>query len=224
MTVWPIVLSHEHIHRILDRRATLLILNDTRFLSLLNDGRTMRTAGRLKPGVYDVQDASAIRSNTRAVRQGHLESRADPFVFTIDIVAITEAPLVDLEFPILYSAGYRTFEEFYVDWLARHRRIRIDQEVNVAVFEIEADARYLAANISRGYTRDPNEAAEGEPEALSPAELADVSRRTAEDRAARVAAFRAETLAKASALAAGVDGKTRRQLRNVARITKSLGA
>jgi hypothetical protein len=156
---WPLVLPHQQIGRILNRRADRLVLT-----------------AHVRPGGYDVQDALALRRNERRRRAGRISELEDPIVFAIEIVHIHETTLLDLDLRTVCGAGYKTQRDFYDDWLRRRRHINPAQPVRVCHFNFRARERYLHRWVHRGYTTNPADAASFEPAALSAVELAELAR------------------------------------------------
>jgi excisionase family DNA binding protein len=156
---WPLVLPHQQIGRILNRRADRLIVTC-----------------HVRLGGYDVQDALTLRRNERRRRAGRISELEDPTVFAIEIIHIDETALADLDLRTVRGAGYETQRDFYDDWLRRRRHIDPGQPVRVCAFAFQARERYLHQRIHRGYTENPAHAAPGEAAALSVGELAGLAR------------------------------------------------
>jgi hypothetical protein len=155
---FPLALSHAHCRRILDRRATALIL-----------------ARRLSKTTVEVHDAKVLRRNAAHRRRGHPDLQDDPLVLTIAVDSVEAVELDELAFQQVLAAGFRTTDEFREDWLAR----RLGDDVFVHAFRVVDDVRLLHARVHRGYTSDPAHAAFGEPEALSALDLQTLARREA---------------------------------------------
>jgi hypothetical protein len=157
-------LPRGHIRRILTSHSTVLIL--TRGLAL---------------EVREVHDARTIQHNDRCRRKGRPDLQHDPLVFTIEVRSVAEVLLTELTLVTIRAAGYRTTEEFDQYWVARRRVV--PEEVFVHWFQMVEDARFLHARVERGYTSDPARSVAGEPQALSPRDLASVQHQSVEQRA-----------------------------------------
>ena len=141
---YPLVLPHVYVRRVLDRRASVLIL--TR---------------RVSPGIYEIHDAQRVGRNRAHCRNGRPDLQTDPAVLTIEVVAVERYRAGDLPILLLRQAGYKTSDEFRGDWIARRRTFDAGREVLVCAFRITGD-RYLSIRPEHGYTSDPAQAAQGE--------------------------------------------------------------
>lgn len=174
-------LTHRAVRRLVEGKASVLILDS-----------------EWKIGRYDIADAAILRRNRRLRECGRFEEQEDETVLSIELRSHHRCPLLELDFKTIHRAGFRTSEDFYVDWREGRRRVDDDAQVNVYGFVAVAQERFLHTRVHRGYTSDPSLAARGEPEALSTDDLERVTRRwqqpteTATARAQRSIALRAK--------------------------------
>jgi hypothetical protein len=159
----PILLSRGEIRR-LQRGAPLLVLANP----------------RSGTGTYPVYELEVFRRN----RDRH--ERSEAYRLTLEIEAVRSCRLHDLDYEIARRAGHRTQRDFYDCWLERYRCITPGQLVVVASVRVVDTPRLLHRQVHRGYTRNPSQAAFGEPEALSRDDLQRLSMRARERHEARV--------------------------------------
>jgi hypothetical protein len=156
---YPIALPPAHVRRILERRATLLILSR-----------------RLPPALYLVHDQRTTRRNAQRCAAGRPELQDDPLRMSILVVEVRETTVCDLEYSDARAAGYRDCIELLEDWQRRHRRIDLDQPVHAHHFRHAELPRLLAAStVQADYVIDPAHAAWDVPEAVSATEQADIT-------------------------------------------------
>jgi len=148
---WQIVLPHPSIRRILERKPTTLLLSR-----------------RASAGTYEIHDALTVRRNKDHCANGRPDRQSNPLVFEIEISAIETKPLADLDLATIRSAGYKTSDELRQEW--HGRPLKPTLLIHVCSFRI-IEARYLHKQIDRGYTTDPAQAVQDEPQALSAHEL-----------------------------------------------------
>jgi hypothetical protein len=166
MRRFPLVLPHDHVKRIIDRGAQILIMSR-----------------KLELGPTEIHDALILRRNERHRRDGRHDRQENPCVLTIDVTATYPSQLLQLPYATIRRAGYKTSEDFYTDWIWRRRRIIIDLPVSICEFQLAEEVRYLHQKIHRGYTTNPALAVDRDAPALSESELvtvADFARRRQE--------------------------------------------
>lgn len=179
----PLVLPHDQIRRILDRKPTLLILTRD-----------------LDPGVYVVHDDQTVKRNLRHQRDRRSDLQSDPAVFMVEVEPPARTMITDLELVTVNHAGFKTLEEFFWNWPPRRWRFHTSLELTVYPFQIPATARFLHQKVHRGYTHDPAEAVPDEPEALDDDVLQDLTVKAREryrtEHAADVARRESQSLAR----------------------------
>lgn len=178
---WPLVLPHAQIRRMLDSHHLLISTRD------------------LHADAYEVHDASTVRLNYRRKRDGRSDLQDDPAVFVIEVTHVERRPLLDLDLVTVRRAGFKTLEDFYLDWIAAHRRVVVGSDVRLYTFAIAAEERYLHRRAHRGYTRNPGEAVRDEPQPIDSA----TTLRYAADARDRYAAEHADDIARREARALG---------------------
>lgn len=91
------------------------------------------------------------------------------------VTAVRQEALGELTFKDALAEGFKTRDDFWAYWCDLHgvQAPNLDQLVWVIGFEVDRAhrARLLHRNSERGYTDQPHEALEGEPEAVDPATL-----------------------------------------------------
>lgn len=160
---YPLVLARPAVRRLTERKATVLIFSRHRSL-----------------GRYEIQDALTVQRNEKAKRRGRIDLMEDPHVMTIELDSVREVGLLDLAFTDIRRAGFRTSEDFYLDWLHRHKRVDPDRKAFIYGLHLVDDVRFLHTRVHRGYTSNPGLAVRGEPEALSQHDLDQLAKKRAQ--------------------------------------------
>ncbi|MDQ3933412.1 MAG: ASCH domain-containing protein [Actinomycetota bacterium] len=92
--------------------------------------------------------------------------RGKPAVARITITDVRRERLGELTFNDARAEGFRTRAEFFEYWEQLYGRVDVDELVWVITFEVAENIRLLHKDSTRGYTANPEQAVEGEPEAV----------------------------------------------------------
>jgi hypothetical protein len=178
----PLILPSGQVRRMREKHPTLLILTRT-----------------LEPAAYEVQDEGTVKENVKRRRRGRPDLQDDPVVFMIEVAPMVRiVRLAELEARMVKGAGFKTLDEFHVEWLERRGHLLPGVELRIYPFEITARPRYLHVQVHRGYTHDPAEAVRDEPAVIDQDQLevysSSARRRYEHQHAAELRADRARSL------------------------------